>query len=112
MRNIFYLLSVLFIWVEIFEIRNRIRLQLIEVQRINPLKWIIFYISKIFYYFWLFLGFFTVNYLLFVSLSLIGLIKFLIIKLGKDFYINLYDLIACIISIGILGYLTYSGVVQ
>jgi hypothetical protein len=112
MKTIFYLFSILFIWVEIFQMRNRIRLHLIEVQRIDPIKWILFYISKIAYFFWIFLGLFTSNYLIFTFLLALGLPKFLLVKIKKDFYINLYDLISCIISIFILLYITYLGVVQ
>ena len=111
MKTVFYLLSILFIWVEIFQIRNRIRLQLIEVQRIDPLKWILFYLSKIFYYFWIFFGLFTSNYLMFIILSVLGILKSPVLKTQKDFYINLYDLLSCIISVILLSYITYSGVV-
>ena len=107
----FYFLSILFIWTEIFQIRNRIRLQLIEVQRIDPLKWIIFYLSKIAYFLWVPFGLFTDNYKVFIILILLKLIKLLIIKMKKDFYINLYDLISCVISVFLLSYLIYSGVV-
>ena len=112
MKTIFYLFSILFIWVEIFQMKNRIRLQLIEVQRIDPIKWILFYISKIAYFFWIFIGLFTSNYLIFAFLFSLGLPKFLLVKIKKDFYINLYDLISCVVSIITLMYLIYLGVVQ
>ena len=112
MSKIFYLFSILFIWVEIFQMRNRIRLQLIEVQRIDPMKWIVFYISKIAYTFWIFIGLFTSNYLIFIFLFSLGLPKFLLVKIKKDFYINLYDLISCIVSTITLIYITYLGVAQ
>jgi len=111
MSTIFYLLSILFIWVEIFQMRNRMRMDYIEVQSLNPKRWIFFYISKIVYYFWMILGLFTENLHLFSLLIILGLLKFLIVKTKKDFWINLYDLISCVLSIIILLGFTFLGVV-
>lgn len=112
MSTLFYLFSFLFIWVEIFQMKNRIRLHMIDIQRMNPLKWIFFYILKIVYFFWIFFGLFTSNYIIFVFLYALSLPKFLLVKIRKDFYINLYDLISCIVSIFTLLYLTYLGVAR
>lgn len=111
MSTIFYLFSTLFIWVEIFQMRNRMRIDYIDVQSLNPKRWIFFYISKIVYYFWMILGLFTDNPYLFSILIILGLLKFLIVKTGKDLYINLYDLISCVLSIIILLEFTFLGVV-
>ena len=88
------------------------RIDYIEVQSLNPKRWIFFYISKIAYYFWMVLGLFTDNPHLFSILIILGLLKFLIVKTKKDFWINLYDLISCIISVTLLSHITYSGVVR
>ena len=85
---------------------------MIDIQRMNPLKWIFFYALKIVYFFWIFFGLFTSNYIIFVFLYALSLPKFLLVKIRKDLYINLYDLISCVVSISTLLYLTYLGVAR
>jgi hypothetical protein len=91
--------------------RNRMRIDYIDVQSLNPKRWIFFYTSKITYYFWMVLGLFTDNPHLFSILIILGLLKFLVVETKKGFWINLYDLISCLLSIIILLGFTFLGVV-
>jgi hypothetical protein len=110
--SIFYLCSLIFLWVEIFQLRNRVQLLYLEIQEINPLKWIIFYVLKLFYFFWIFIGLFSSNYLIFATMMMMGGLKFLVLKTRNDYYINLYDLVVFITSISLLIYTSFLGVAR
>jgi hypothetical protein len=105
------LFSIIFIWVEFFQFSNRNRLNDLYFQKFSPLKWIIFYTSKIFYFIWIILQLFTDQYLLVVILIILHLLRYRILKLNSV-YINTYDLFNLIISIAILLRFTYLGVAQ
>ena len=108
--SMFYLCSLPFIWVELFQLKNRGFVHRLDLQEINPKKWILFYILKLCYIVWIFLGLFTENYVLFATLMGLSVVKFLIIRTKSSFYINLYDLISFIASVALLIWSSFLGV--
>ena len=110
MNSIFYLCSLCFIWVEIFQLRNRGDIHRLDLQQSNPKTWILFYVSKIGYIIWTFLGLFTENYPLFATIMLLTASKFLIVRTKSNFYINLYDLISFITTVALLIWSSFLGV--
>jgi hypothetical protein len=109
-NSIFYLCSLPFIWVEIFQLRNRGDVHRLDLQQFEPKKWILFYILKIAYIFWIFLGLFTENYPLFGTMMLLSCVKFLVVRTKSNFYINLYDLLSFIASVALLIWSSFLGV--
>ncbi len=112
MSTIFYLCSLPFIWVEIFQLKNRGDVHRLDLQQFNPKTWILFYILKIVYILWTFLGLFTENYILFASIMLLTGLKFLVLRTKSNFCINLYDLISFISTVALLIWSSVLGVVQ
>jgi hypothetical protein len=109
--SIFYLSSLPFIWVEIFQLINRFKVSSITEQLQTPKKWIAFYLLKLFYLLWIVIGLFTENYKNFIIIIVLSLLRFFILKINKNFYINLYDLISSIIRIILFLGFTFLGVV-
>lgn len=107
--SIFYLLSLLFIWVEIFQIKNRFTMNNLGLQSLNPKLWIFFYFSKVIYFIWVILGLFTENYHLFSIFILLYLLRYFILMTKKNFYLNLFDLLSFVISVLILAGFTLLG---
>lgn len=108
--NIFYLLSILFIWVEIFGFLNRgkvtrkLNIQEIETSRVG--LYLLFFFSKMIYLIWIPLGFFGEFWIYHSILFGLGIFRFVILLTRKNIIINLYDFlnpfISCIILIIIL----------
>lgn len=104
--NFFYLLSPLFIWVEIFGFLNRDRvykrMDFETFEKSNLRLYFYFYFSKVFYLIWMLIGLFTIQSNYFIILILLGLFKFFILYTRKNILINLYDFLNPLISIIIL----------
>ena len=99
----FYLLSFLFIWMKIYELKYSDRLYLkknIEsIDKNRVFKDILFYISNIIFIFWIFIGLFTNlhwYFIGFIVLYLIGQIN--VIKKNKKITVT-YRLLSFFISI-------------
>jgi hypothetical protein len=106
MISLFYISSILFIYVEIFQIinRNTIYKRFSDISNIslNPFLLISFYILKLYYFIWIPIGLLTNNWIYFAILIGLGLFKYPILLTKNNFCINLYDLMNTIISCFIL----------
>lgn len=110
-EGIFYLCSILFIWVEIFQVKNKNKIQDINYQKSNPKIWILFYWLKIFYFTWVIAGLFGTNPL---SCSIIFgtyILKYPISALKNKLIVVGYELISISIRIIVLLGFTFLGAV-
>jgi hypothetical protein len=110
LKSFYYVLSILFIWTQLFQWINKLKINDISSQYLNPKIWIFFYISKIIYFFWIIGGSFTEKYYLFFILIFLYLMRFFIFITKNFFYIILYDLISKFVTIIILFLIMISGV--
>lgn len=108
----FYSLAPLFIFVELFQLIKRddiySKLKVDHFETKEPIIYIAFYILRLAYIPWIFTGLFTKFWLLFCILILIGNLKYYILFTGKLKLINIYDIMNCLISVLILGFIFYS----
>lgn len=108
--NIFYLLTILFIWVEIFGFTNRgkvtTKLNIQEIENSKVGLYLLFFFSKLIYLVWIPLGFFGDFWIYHLILFCLGVFRFIILQTRKNIIINLYDFlnpfISCIILLIIL----------
>jgi hypothetical protein len=100
--SLFYLLILLFIWVEIFGFINRDkvyrRFNFEEIESYNPKLYLFFYISKIFYLIFILVGLFTNYFIYSIILFSLGFFRYFVIKTKKNILINLYDFLNPFIS--------------
>lgn len=112
----FYSLAPLFIFVELFQLIERdeiySKLKVDHFQTREPFIYIAFYILRLAYIPWIFIGLFSKFWLLFCILILIGNLKYYILFTGKLKLINIYDIMNCLISVFILGFIYYQVIFQ
>jgi hypothetical protein len=100
--NLFYLISPIFIFVELYQIFNRDqiwgRLSPENLEKYNPKVLLLFYITKSLYITWIFSGLFLPMWFYSSILITLGFLKYPILLIGKNLLINIYDLINCFIS--------------
>ena len=93
--SLFYLIILLFIWVEIFGFINRgrvyRRLNFEEIEKFNIKLYLFFYLSKLTYLISIIIGFFTCYYIYSVILFSLGFFRYFVIKTKNNILINLYD---------------------
>jgi hypothetical protein len=88
MINVFYLLSIIFIWSNIYYIFNRSVLDVrFEFKENTSKTQLFYYYSKLFYWLWLCLGLFTEYYTYFYILGGLSLLKFPLYHLNKKLYV-------------------------
>jgi hypothetical protein len=104
MINFFILLSILFIGVEFYQLFNREKIYR-KYENINK-SYILFYIFKLLYIIWVFIGFFTANYILYLGIFSLSIFKFLVLYTKKDLLINLYDIIGAVLRVLLLIMIT------
>lgn len=105
MITFFYAFLIVFIWNEIYYIRNGIRLnenfKNKDIQAITKLDFV-YYLTKVMYWGWILTGMlFSSFHLYFLALFVFGFFKFLIYHVNQKSYI-IYDKIVPVISILIL----------
>lgn len=88
MINLFYLLSIFFIWSNIYYILNRRALdsRFDSKESVSKVQ-LVFYYSKLIYWIWLLIGLFTPLYTSFLILSGLSFIKFPLYHFNKKFYV-------------------------
>ena len=109
---IFYLFSLFFIANEIFYVFNKTRLDTYFVDKeISSIpKWdIYYYIFRILFWIWLFIGIFTTQYTLFITLICAILLKLPFFHINKKLYI-IWDNLIPTISIIIMLITIYKGI--
>lgn len=100
-NSIFYILLFLFIWNEFYYVRNRNKLatkfrdRAIESYTLFD---VVYYLTRVFYWFWLIIGCFSHLQHYFQIIILLSLGKFILYHLNKKIY-AVYDLIIAIVSI-------------
>lgn len=102
LSNIFYILSIPFIGVEIYQIVNRNRVFRkfdANLESDSLFSYFTFYLFKIIYLIWIPIGLFTHFWPYFLILISLGLFKWLVVFTKKNILINLYDITNCIISV-------------
>lgn len=108
--NIFYILAILFIWVEVFGFFNRgkvtTKLNIQEIENSRVGLYLFFFLSKLIYLIWIPLGLFGDLWICHLILFFLGIFRFVILLTHRNIIINLYDFlnpfISCIILIIIL----------
>lgn len=108
--NISYLLTLVFIWVEIYGFLNRnqvaVKLKVEEIENSRVKIYLFFFFSKLIYLIWIPLGLFGDFWIHHSILLSLGLFRFVVVLTRKNIIINLYDFLnpflSCIILIIIL----------
>jgi len=110
--NIFYLMPILFIWSEIYHIKNRDRLYI----RFNQRQFgsstkidYIFYLTKVLYLLWIVVGIFSAKSNLFLLILLVSAIRYLILLFKSKKFNDIYDIVSSFICIAILAYILFRG---
>ena len=98
MHKIFYLLSIIFIWVEIYHIQHKSRIYT-KLNKDILKSDILYYIFKVFYIIWILVGTFTPYSKYFMAIFLISLLKFLILFFKSEKLNGIFDVISTILSI-------------
>jgi hypothetical protein len=102
LNELFYLVAPLFLYVEFFQtfwrkdIYTRLKPEIFE--SLNPRVLLSFYVLKIFYTIWVIIGIFSVNFIPFLILGGLGIVKSLVVSFKNNFLINIYDLIAFLVA--------------
>lgn len=100
--KLFYLLSLLFIWVEIFGFLNKDkvfkRIDFNQIDKFNLRLYLFFYLSKLIYLMWIFSGLFGNLYFYFLLLIFISFFRNFLMFTKNRILINLYDLLNPFIS--------------
>ena len=107
LTNLFFSLSIVFIWSELYHLRHKDYLyQKISQRNIqnSTLFDYIFYVSKILFIPWVFLGLFTTVSYPFLLIILISCVKFLILTFKSQKAIVIYDVVSSASCILILSY--------
>lgn len=112
-HTLFYLLPILFIWVEIYHLRFKDRLYVKFNQRhisTSQFTDYIYYVTKVFYLVWLIIGLFSSLSHFFLLIILVSSIKFLVLFFKSRRFNDLYDMISSLVCIGLLLYLMLKGI--
>lgn len=112
--KLFYLLSVFFIYVEVygFFFRSRIYKPVSELELETPFKHFAFYFFKLIYLPWLFVGLFSHNWMIFLTPILMGLVSLISFSSKNDKLINLWSIVNFLVSVICLVIILYRGVFQ
>lgn len=111
-HNIFYLLPLLFIWVEIYHMLNKDKIYIRFNQRDMTKSSIVdytYYVSKILYLIWLIIGLFSNISYYFLIIIVISLIKLIILLFRSNLFNKIYDFVSSLLCITILTYIMYRG---
>ena len=115
LSNIFYLLSLLFIGVEVYQLVNRDKVFAKFDPNLtlhSPIPNLFFYLFKILYLIWLPIGLFSHLWVFFFGIIFLGLFKYVILSTKKNIAINLYDGVNTIISVFLLMVIFLQGLFQ
>jgi hypothetical protein len=100
MINIFYISTILFIWMNFYYINNKKNLDIRFFQRdLTKMSKVhlLYYCSRIFYWFWVIFGMCT-NYFIFAILFSLGILKFPLYHINTKTYI-IYNAILPVLNI-------------
>jgi hypothetical protein len=104
--NIFWYLSLFFILFEVYQISNRTTFYYNPVDVTKPVKYLSFYFTKICYIIWILMGaLYTHLSPYFYIIIALGIFKFVVVWTKKSFIINLYDILSCLSTSFILGFI-------
>ena len=108
---VFNMISLFFIWVEYYHIKNRDRIYLKfhRDKKYSKLD-MFFYYSKISYMMWILIGTFTQLRDLFLYLLIIGILKFIIILFKSKTLNRIYDNLNFFVSLFILIIIFIKGI--
>ena len=100
LTKIFYLFSVVFAVLEIYQISNRKKLYF---STDKPRGYAIFAVLKLLYFVWIPIGFFTGSWIYFIGLFSLGVLKVLVLKYFGRVVVNSYDIINALVSIVLIS---------
>jgi len=112
MITFFYSLSLLFIWVELVQVREKAVIYSPNFLEVNRTRLTIFLVSKIINFICLPLGLFTDLWFYFLMIICIELSKFLTPFTKNNMIINAYNLISVVVYIVIYLTIFIQGVVR
>jgi hypothetical protein len=115
LSNIFYILPLLFICVEVYQLINRDKVFTKfdpNLALYSPIPNLFFYLFKILYLIWLPIGLFSHLWIFFFGIMFLGLFKYVILSTKKNIAINLYDGVNTIISVFLLIIIFLQGLFQ
>ena len=105
MINIFYLLSFIFIWMNLFYLSNLskldVRFYIRDVTKMSKIHFL-YYITRVSYWFWIGFGVLTPNDNFFWILISLGFIKFIVYHINKSWY-YIYKILLPLLSIGVIA---------
>jgi hypothetical protein len=105
MINLFYILSFLFIWMNLYYLANLskldVRFYTRDITKMDGTH-LLYYNSRVFYWFWIAFGILTPFGNFFWTLIILGFIKFLVYHVNKSWY-AIYRVILPILSLGVIG---------
>jgi hypothetical protein len=112
--DLFFFLSTLFIWVEIFGFlsRDSVYKRLDLNVEFNYKRYLTFYLLRVLYLIWIPIGFFTSLNYLFSILFLLGFIRVFLPLTKNNILINLYDFLNTVISTIVLLIILYQVIFQ
>ena len=113
---IIYLLSPIFIILEIYQTFNRDKvykkIDVNNIGRYDHLFFFFFYLTRIFYTVWKIVGVFNSLSILFILLIIINLNKITVLYTNDNILINVYELLSLVFNIFILSIIFYQGFSQ
>lgn len=108
-NSIFFLSAILFIWSEIFYIKNKALLNLKfkerEIDSFSAVD-VFYYFSRVLYWGWLITGCFSSFYIYFIVLMGMSLSRFIIYHVNRNLY-GLYDTLMSLTSLIVMILLIY-----
>ncbi len=114
--SFFYLLSIIFIWVEIFAFKNKSkvskRLNSQDLENSNIRLYLVFFLFKLFYLIWLPLGLFSNIWIMYLFLICLGIINFLVPLSRSKLLVFIFRLFNVISSCIILTIILYRALFQ
>jgi hypothetical protein len=115
LSNIFYILPLLFICVEVYQLINRDKVFVKFDPNLalhSSIPNLFFYLFKILYLIWLPIGLFSHLWIFFFGIVSLGLFKYVILSTRRNIAINLYDGVNTIISVFLLIVIFLQGFFQ
>jgi hypothetical protein len=92
-------MSILFIWVEVFQISNK--KVLFKKHKSQNILFLFFFFSKFLYLIWILIGVYLGIKVIIILFSM-GIFKYVPLFIKNDTFINLYEVVSTFISIALL----------
>ncbi len=106
----FYFLSLFFIIFEIYQLSNRDVFYINPIDINNPIKYILFYLTRIFYSLWIPIGLFTDLKTYFLLILILGFIKMIFVSIKNIKIIAIYDIFGVVLRVFFLSIIFRLGV--